>query len=69
MPQVGFEPTTPVFERARTAHALDRTATVIGCLYIIIDFFNSYLFTFDWLLGRSIDIYVVVSYRIRTIPF
>jgi hypothetical protein len=30
MPQVGFEPTTPVFERAKKAHALDLTATVIG---------------------------------------
>jgi hypothetical protein len=23
MPQVGFEPTIPVFERAKTVHALD----------------------------------------------
>jgi hypothetical protein len=30
MPQVGFVPTIPVFERAKTVHALDRTATVIG---------------------------------------
>jgi hypothetical protein len=30
MPQVGFEPMIPVFERAKTAHALDRAATVIG---------------------------------------
>jgi hypothetical protein len=30
MPRVGSEPTTPVFERARTVHALDRAATVIG---------------------------------------
>jgi hypothetical protein len=27
---VGFEPTIPVFERAKTVHALDRAATVIG---------------------------------------
>jgi hypothetical protein len=27
---VGFEPMTPVFERAKTVHALDRVATVIG---------------------------------------
>jgi hypothetical protein len=26
---VGFEPTIPAFERAKTAHALDRAATVI----------------------------------------
>jgi hypothetical protein len=30
MPRVGFEPTTPVFERAKTVHALERAATVIG---------------------------------------
>jgi hypothetical protein len=27
---VGLEPTTPVFERAKMVHALDRAATVIG---------------------------------------
>jgi hypothetical protein len=27
---MGFEPTIPVFERAKTVHALDRVATVIG---------------------------------------
>jgi hypothetical protein len=26
MPRVGFEPTTPVFEQAKTVHALDRAA-------------------------------------------
>jgi hypothetical protein len=30
MPRVGFEPTIPVFERAKTVHALDRAVTVIG---------------------------------------
>jgi hypothetical protein len=30
MPQVGFEPTTPVFARAKTIHAVDLAATVIG---------------------------------------
>jgi hypothetical protein len=29
MPQVGFEPTIPAFERVNTVHALDRAATVI----------------------------------------
>jgi hypothetical protein len=32
MPWMGFEPTIPVFERAKTVHALDRVATVIGLL-------------------------------------
>jgi hypothetical protein len=30
MHRVGLEPTIPVFERAKTVHALDRAATVIG---------------------------------------
>jgi hypothetical protein len=30
MPAVGFEPTIPVFERAKTAHTWDRAATLIG---------------------------------------
>jgi hypothetical protein len=30
MPQFVFEPTIPVFERAKAVHALDRTATVIS---------------------------------------
>jgi hypothetical protein len=35
MPQVGLELTTPVFERAKTFHALDRAATVQVLLHII----------------------------------
>jgi hypothetical protein len=34
MPRVGFELTTAVFERAKTVHASDRAATVIGCFTI-----------------------------------
>jgi hypothetical protein len=30
MPSVGFEPTIPAFEGAKTVHALDLAATVIG---------------------------------------
>jgi hypothetical protein len=30
MPRVGFEPMIQVFVRAKTVHALDRAATVIG---------------------------------------
>jgi hypothetical protein len=32
MPRVEFEATTPVFQRAKTVDAIDRTATVIGFL-------------------------------------
>jgi hypothetical protein len=39
MTWVGFEPTIPVLERAKTVHALDRAATLIGkiSLYVYID--------------------------------
>jgi hypothetical protein len=29
MPEAGYEPTIPMFERAKTVHVLDRAATVI----------------------------------------
>jgi hypothetical protein len=32
MPQVGVEPTIPVFERAKSVHALDLVTTVISFL-------------------------------------
>jgi hypothetical protein len=32
MPRVGFEPMIPVFEQAKTVHALDCAATVIGIM-------------------------------------
>jgi hypothetical protein len=37
MPQVGFEPTIPVFKRAKTVHALDREVSMKGevCNYSI----------------------------------
>jgi hypothetical protein len=35
MPKEGFEITIPVFERAKTFHALDRTASVIGEAYFL----------------------------------
>jgi hypothetical protein len=34
MPWVRFEPTIPASERAKTVHALDRSATVTGCICI-----------------------------------
>jgi hypothetical protein len=34
MPRLGLEPTIRMFEQAKTVHALDRAATVIGLLYI-----------------------------------
>jgi hypothetical protein len=39
MPQVGFEPTIPVFEQAKTVHALYRTVTAIGA-YQTTNYYN-----------------------------
>jgi hypothetical protein len=36
MPEVGFEPTITASARAKTVHALDRSATVTGIIIIII---------------------------------
>jgi hypothetical protein len=45
MPWVGFEPTIPASERAKTEHVLDRSATVTGLRYgIIAD--NTYYYIF-----------------------
>jgi hypothetical protein len=40
MPQVGFEPTIPVFERAQTVHTLDRAATLIGQSLVYAHYFR-----------------------------
>jgi hypothetical protein len=40
MPSMGFEPTISVLERAKTVHALDRAATVIGIMFDYRRLFN-----------------------------
>jgi hypothetical protein len=35
MPRVGFDHLAPAFERAKTVHALDRAATVIGTAILL----------------------------------
>jgi hypothetical protein len=49
MPEVGFEPTIPVFERAKTVHASDRAATVIGWTAMY-----QYVFFFIYLVCEAI---------------
>jgi hypothetical protein len=41
MPWVGFVPTIPVFEGAKTVHALDRAATMIGISIVCTPIHNS----------------------------
>jgi hypothetical protein len=41
MPRAGFELTIPVFERAKSVHALDRAVTVIGSpMYTLVNKYN-----------------------------
>jgi hypothetical protein len=40
MPLAGFQPTTPVFKRAKTFHTLDRAATVTGALQTYLNIFD-----------------------------
>jgi hypothetical protein len=52
MPRVGFEPTTPVLERTKTVHALDRAAAVID---IISQHFHKLPWSMKFDSSRSID--------------
>jgi hypothetical protein len=50
IPWMRFEPTIPAFEGAKTVHALDRAATVIGIhTYILIYLYIFYLFIYIFL--------------------
>jgi hypothetical protein len=57
MPQEGFEPTVPVFERAKTVHVLDRAATVIGSLYMYLLQTLVYQFVVQNLIAGGLDIH------------
>jgi hypothetical protein len=54
MPRVGIESTISAFERAKTVHALERAATVVGTcfsmytLYIIWPILGSIWLAFSW---------------------
>jgi hypothetical protein len=43
VPRVGLEPTTPVFERAKTVHDLERAATVFGVSSLTKNKLNTYV--------------------------
>jgi hypothetical protein len=60
MPRIGFERAIPVFVRAKTGHALDNSATVIGLIKIttvIIDTVLIYLY-FHFSLLKSCNVNV-----------
>jgi hypothetical protein len=55
MPRVGLETTIPVFERAKTVHALDRASTVIGLkLPVVAKYYYDYNIKDDEMGGSCI---------------
>jgi hypothetical protein len=42
MPRVGIELTTPVFEQAKTVHALDRAAILMGTDHKLVEHKHEY---------------------------
>jgi hypothetical protein len=60
MPSVGFENTVPVFERAKTVHALDRGAILIGAIPS-----NPCKFVIIHILQECVDLYIHSPQRLR----
>jgi hypothetical protein len=60
MSWVGFEPMIPAFERAKTVHALDRAAAVIGSESPSHSPSPSYMIV--WLSGRVCKVSMLVKY-------
>jgi hypothetical protein len=63
MPWLGFEPTIPAFERAKTVHALDRAATVIGFPFRMLFVNSTMLYQFHC-SGRNYKL--IVSEELET---
>jgi hypothetical protein len=60
MPRVGFETTTPMFERAKKVHALDRAATV-NCPCIMRTREFTAVSSVDVYTERNIKLYYTLS--------
>jgi hypothetical protein len=59
---VRFEPTIPAFERAKTVHALDRAATVIG---LLLKYIGLIMKRIDSDRDVLIDLFSIISYEKR----
>jgi hypothetical protein len=59
MPRVGFGPTTPVYERAKTVHALDRAATVIGS-HLYLALYKYLPMTFNFITSLLFLIFFII---------
>jgi hypothetical protein len=64
MTRVGFEPTMPVFERAKTVHALDRMATAIWASLHSMTHKNCMELLF-MLTGRSMNKHCALRHKLR----
>jgi hypothetical protein len=53
MPQVEFEPMIPAFESAKTFHALDRSAAVVGPLLVKYE----KCFKYKWYIMVTFNLY------------
>jgi hypothetical protein len=63
MPRVEFEPTTPIFERAKAVHALDRAATVIGHFVITVSIMASESITLHlFLIVSCLHVFIVCNF-------
>jgi hypothetical protein len=58
-PRVGFEPTIPEFERAKTVHALDRATTVIRQQRLCFNPGYDEIITRFYILQRLVEIFRV----------
>jgi hypothetical protein len=56
---VGFESTTPAFERAKIIHALASAASVIGMKEDIRNLNTSLLMQDDYVLENKLKIYII----------
>jgi hypothetical protein len=56
MPPVGFEPTIPAFERAKTVQDLDRIATVIGVVYTHVSQFSAF-----WIIHDVVFVLIITK--------
>jgi hypothetical protein len=62
MPQVGFEHTIPIFKRAKTVHALDRAAAVIGSYKTTVVKFDGYFRKVETSLTMSFNLAQLGNY-------
>jgi hypothetical protein len=59
---VGFEPTIPAFERAKTFHVSDRVVTVIGVRSFMLE-------ETMWMRKDALKTYLLITLNVRDVHF